>query len=445
MAARPTEAQVVQVPQAQVVQMPKQMEVIGGAIWEYTSNFDCWGHDLKTFPVHSWGQNGAIEDREMCAKACLDMPACVSFNFPMPGFPGNRTRHKYDPQVCYLKSTRMHSTKLGLSCEKGFNSEIWTYYSLIGDQVWRRETDGLFKERWPFEGQVVLPSALDSRVTWIGEVRYLTTQGDDCFGSVLMHEQLQVGASHQKQLEACSARCTAEQDCIAFGFPELPKTGTWDEKANGPFACVLKKGTEKKLEDMNVCNTTTGPWKHYTLIDAWHMHRNHHHEYVRKPLPPRVWSGEVGNPCNDLKGVWVEELHGVNANVLQTRRLILPDASQKKCCLWSAFHCEANLTASCEPVESFPLGCKGLCSASKAMCACYTEEQTPADDCCTSCGLDCDGQATCHPAGCAGPQKMCPSRLGRGSACSCTAPPPDVAAGWDPKKRVWVVAPPAPP
>jgi len=423
------------------VEMPTKFVTIADAIWEYTPNFDCWHHDLVTFPVKVWGQPGSMEDRERCAKACLDHPTCVSFNFPHPEFPGPLERHWHDPQVCYLKSTRMHSQKLGLSCEKGFHSQIWMYFSLVEDQVWKREANGLFAERWPYEAQVQLPSALAPRIQWVGGIRWLTTKGDECFGTHLLSIDLDTEAAMSSQLEACAARCQAEQDCIAFGFPELQPGGAWDAENEGPFACVLKQGSAQNLEDISVCKSPFGPWNHYTMADAWYVHRDHHHEYVRKPLPPRVWKGETGSACADLKGNWSLELHKVDANVLETRRLSekVDEDAEAKCCLYAAFRCEGDVHSSCTPVEGFPVGCKGICSAAKATCRCYTEELQPEDDCCTSCDVSCGDESvgSCLPAGCAGPQKMCPSRLGRGSACVCDAPPPDVAAGWNPKTRTW--------
>jgi len=424
------------------VEMPTEFVTIADAIWEYTPNFDCWHHDVETIPVKIWGQPGSIEDREKCAKACLEHPTCVSFNFPHPIFPGPESKHWHDPQVCYLKSTRMHSKKLGLSCEKGFHSQIWMYFSLVEDQVWKREVDGLLAERWPYEAQVQLPRALDSSIRWVAGSRWLMTKGDECFGMHLVSVNLDTQAAMQSQLEACAARCQAEQDCIAFGFPELQPGGAWDAEHEGPFACVLKQGTAQNLENISVCKSPFGPWNHYTMADAWYVHRDHHHEYVRKPLPPRVWHGDKGSPCTELSGTWGMELHHVDADVLETRRLAEAeedDHAEAKCCLYAAFRCGADVHSSCEPLQSFPVGCKGICSAARAKCHCYTEELEPTDDCCTSCDVSC-GNATksnCLPAGCAGPQKMCPSHLGIGSACVCEAPPPDVAAGWNPKTRTW--------
>jgi tetratricopeptide (TPR) repeat protein len=103
-------------------------QIIAGATWEFTNNWDCGGADLSSHGRPSWNKGDGLTEtivnsRKECAEWCLEKPTCVAFNYPDPGN-GN----------CWTKNddNRQISTYLGKTC--GVKNDAWDYYTLIKDK-----------------------------------------------------------------------------------------------------------------------------------------------------------------------------------------------------------------------------------------------------------------------------------------------------------------------
>ena len=99
----------------------KKFPIISSARWELTDKWDCAGNDIKPYGDNkpTWGKDGAVEARKLCAKRCLELPTCVAFNYP------------YSPRnsKCYMKHRGQKSSELGISCGRSTNN--WQYYTLL--------------------------------------------------------------------------------------------------------------------------------------------------------------------------------------------------------------------------------------------------------------------------------------------------------------------------
>lgn len=96
-----------------------KFNIIAGAEWEFTNDWDCSGGDISVESAVTWdGSQDAINSRADCAQKCLDEPTCVAFNFP-----------KHENDKCYSKADSQKSTRLGKDC--GASSENWQYYTLL--------------------------------------------------------------------------------------------------------------------------------------------------------------------------------------------------------------------------------------------------------------------------------------------------------------------------
>jgi len=245
---------------------PERFEKIAGHHWEFTNKFDCWGHDIATYPVHVWGTPGGKADREKCAQECIDHDYCVAFNFPSPAFPD--PKDPFAPQVCYLKFTHMHSKKMRLDCEKGFDTDIWHYYTMTDSQVWQRMSSGLRKSRFPFTADV--PQAEKAKKVWISDIRWEVESGLICLPGKIATYPVQVSSDPESELAACAQKCVDHQECVAFSFPQLGDGDKWDASAGQP-ECRLKSGGFKELGEMFKCEQdgSSDSWRSFTLSDAW--------------------------------------------------------------------------------------------------------------------------------------------------------------------------------
>ena len=98
------------------------MRVIAGATWEFTDNWDCGDNDIEYHPAIAWGVEGSVEARKSCAVRCLNLPDCVSFNYPII------LQH---PFRCYLKHTNRKSRTNGRQWNCGSPRGDYQYYTLI--------------------------------------------------------------------------------------------------------------------------------------------------------------------------------------------------------------------------------------------------------------------------------------------------------------------------
>jgi len=435
---------------------PKQIVEMAGRKWEFTDNEDCWGHDLATIPVqHIWGSAGAVPDREKCAEECTKHYLCVAFNFPNEHFPDPSS--PYDPQVCYLKYTHMHSKKVDMTCEKGFLTHIWHYYTLVDGDVWHRQSEGFRISEYPFRTRLPVTNA--ANLEWISGIRWERGDGLKCNANELASYPAKASESEQAGIEECAAKCIDARECVAFHFPKKGEEGKWVSGGSDP-ACRLLTGMMKNgsLQHLHSCTDGdhSSAWKSYTLADAWEMKRNEHDDWERKQRRP-VWTGGLGDPCAPPPaGHWILPEGEIEEPPIDTRRLKRRLASLP-CCKWSLSRCREDVTKTCTPIAGFPEDCIGMCGMQTANCSCWSQEDVQdvhdnEEGCCTSCRYDCTGKQTCLPAGCAGAHKMCKSTLASGSTCSCAAGveggdspaeqkkktvPADVAAGWSVEDKEW--------
>ena len=98
------------------------LRVIAGATWEFTDNWDCGDNDIESRPAIAWGVEGSVEARISCASRCLNLPDCVSFNYPII------LQH---PFRCYLKHTNRKSRTNGRQWNCGSPHGLFQYYTLI--------------------------------------------------------------------------------------------------------------------------------------------------------------------------------------------------------------------------------------------------------------------------------------------------------------------------
>ena len=110
---------------AESTDISNEFNIIAGAEWEFTNNWNCPGSDLGSEAVVGWdGSEAAIDNRADCAKKCLDEPRCVAFTFPNPPNTSNKK--------CYWKSgSSQKSTRLGKDCGFSDVSGRWQYYTLL--------------------------------------------------------------------------------------------------------------------------------------------------------------------------------------------------------------------------------------------------------------------------------------------------------------------------
>jgi len=435
--------------------MTEQYVKIAGASWEFADGLDCWNRNLPTFPVQVWGTDGSEADRTMCANECLKRDDCVAFNFPGPQFPN--PKFPYDPQVCYLKRTAMNSEKTGITCEKAFNTEVWHYYSLLDSGVWARMIAGLKEVRFPFFRALQVSSGVS--VEWIDYDRWQSTVGHDCHGETLKSSPVDSAGDTQAQLKACARQCIEEKECMAFNFPVFTTEKAWDA-SSGEAACVLKAFKKTKtLTDMLKCDSGSWQqgWKFYALVDAWKVTVDPSLDWVRIPSSHNKLSDAIGSPCEPNLGRYWKK--ACQSNATSQQQDIMSEemgtcAPEVDCCVFMVNRCRINAKETCKPYNQMvsPKGCSGLCKTKYSACSCWTQNSTGISDgsCCTSCEFDCDGQPSCLPANCAGPEQMCDSEaassIGGGSVCACSAQGlssklvivlADVAAGWTVDDKIW--------
>jgi len=430
----------------------EQYVKIAGASWEFADGVDCWNHDLPTFPVQVWGTDGSEADRTMCANECLKVDDCVAFNFPGPQFPD--LKFPYAPQVCYLKRTAMNSEKMGIACEKAFDTEVWHYYSLLDRGVWARMIAGLKEVRFPYFRPLQVSSGIS--VEWIDDTRWQSTVGHDCHGETLKSSPVDSAGDAKAQLKACANQCLDSEECMAFNFPVLSTDKAWGA-SSGEAACVLKAFKTKTLTGMLKCDSGSWQqgWKFYALVDAWKVRLDEEGDWIRLTTSSEKSTDAAGSPCEpNLGRHWKKA--GQWDTTSQQKDIMSEEmgtsAPEVDCCVFTLNRCEVNAKETCKPHMKSPKGCSGLCKTKYSACSCWTQNSTGISDgsCCTSCEFDCDGQPSCLPASCAGPEQMCDSHaassIGGGSVCACSAQglsskevivPADVAAGWTVDDKIW--------
>ena len=108
------------------------MRVIAGGTWEFTNNWDCGDNDIESLPATAWGIEGSVKARMYCANRCLNLPDCVSFNYPNL----NLSNYLQKTNVvgglrCYLKHTNRRSRTDGRQWNCGSPHANYQYYTLI--------------------------------------------------------------------------------------------------------------------------------------------------------------------------------------------------------------------------------------------------------------------------------------------------------------------------
>ena len=96
-----------------------KIQIINGARWELTQNWDCYGQEIEyVYNKTAWPTLGAVEGRLMCARKCMAWPNCVAFNYP-----------KTSLTFCVLKYSLQKSTENGWEC--GRMDKNFDYYTLL--------------------------------------------------------------------------------------------------------------------------------------------------------------------------------------------------------------------------------------------------------------------------------------------------------------------------
>jgi len=98
-----------------------------GYEWEVSDSFDCYGNDLRSFsvPAHAVQRDA---QHDACAKACLEDPLCVAFNFPRGG---RWLEDMRGERVCYLKygDQALNIPSRNIRCKYGTFTPNWEYFT----------------------------------------------------------------------------------------------------------------------------------------------------------------------------------------------------------------------------------------------------------------------------------------------------------------------------
>ena len=96
-----------------------KIQIINGATWELTENWDCFGEEIDYVRnLTAWPNSGAVDGRLACARECMTWPNCVSFNYP-----------KAHLNFCVIKHSLKKSTENGWQC--GGSVKTFDYYTLL--------------------------------------------------------------------------------------------------------------------------------------------------------------------------------------------------------------------------------------------------------------------------------------------------------------------------
>ena len=95
-----------------------KIQIINGATWELTENWDCYGEEIDYVRnLTAWPNSGAVDGRLSCARECMTWPNCVAFNYPKTW------------NFCVIKHSLRKSSENGWDC--GGSNKNFDYYTLL--------------------------------------------------------------------------------------------------------------------------------------------------------------------------------------------------------------------------------------------------------------------------------------------------------------------------